>query len=183
MRGPGQKIYRLPRIYRHRLPCAGPNLQVQRVEIISQHISAPPAVYICFTIPLYYSLKNIAPGINKLYESFKEDLYMTHEQNQQLLKTLHECMEACNHCFDACLKEDDVKMMADCIRTDRECADMCAFLEQAVTRNSPFVKELAGVCATICEACGKECQKHDHDHCQECAKACFECAEACRAAA
>lgn len=108
---------------------------------------------------------------------------MTHEQNQQLLKTLHECMEACNHCFDACLKEDDVKMMTDCIRTDRECADMCAFLEQGVTRNSPFVKELAGVCATICEACGKECQKHDHDHCQECAKACFECAEACRAVA
>lgn len=108
---------------------------------------------------------------------------MTHEQNQQLLKTLHECMEACNHCFDACLKEDDVKMMADCIRTDRECADMCAYLEQAITRNSPFIKELAGVCATICEACGKECQKHDHDHCQECAKACFECAEACKAVA
>lgn len=81
---------------------------------------------------------------------------MAHEQHQQLLKTLHECMEACNHCFDACLKETDVKMMADCIRLDRECADMCAYLEQAITRNSAFVKELAGVCATICEACGTE---------------------------
>lgn len=40
---------------------------------------------------------------------------MAHEQHQQLLETLHECMEECNHCFDACLKEDDVKMMAECI--------------------------------------------------------------------
>lgn len=105
---------------------------------------------------------------------------MQEEKHQELLHVLHECMTKCNECFDACLKEDDVKMMAKCIRLDRECADMCAYLEQAITRNSPFVKELAGVCATICEACGEECAKHSHEHCQRCAKACFECAEACR---
>lgn len=52
---------------------------------------------------------------------------MAHEQHQQLIQTLHECMEACNHCYDACLKEEDVNMMAKCIRLDRECADICAF--------------------------------------------------------
>ncbi|EGQ2927387.1 four-helix bundle copper-binding protein [Staphylococcus pseudintermedius] len=105
---------------------------------------------------------------------------MVHEQHQQLIQTLHECMEACNHCYDACLREEDVKMMAECIRLDRECADICAFLEQALTRNSPFSSDLAAVCTKVCEACGNESQKHDHDHCQKCADACFKCAEACK---
>lgn len=110
---------------------------------------------------------------------------MAHEHPQQLLETLHECMAACNHCFDACLKEDEVKMMAECIRLDRECADMCAYLEQAITRNSPFVSQLAKVCAEICQTCGDECQKHAdmHDHCKHCAEACHRCAEACRSIA
>ncbi|SDP14094.1 four-helix bundle copper-binding protein [Halobacillus aidingensis] len=105
---------------------------------------------------------------------------MSHEKYQDLIQKLHVCMEACNHCYDACLKEEDVKMMAECIRTDRECADICGYLEQAISRNSPFVSEFAGVCAKICQACGDECKKHDHQHCQDCAKACYECAEACK---
>lgn len=108
---------------------------------------------------------------------------MAHENHTGLLHALHECMAECNHCFDACLQEEDVKMMAGCIRLDRECADICGYLEQAISRNSSFVKELAAVCATICEACGNECKKHDHDHCQRCADACFKCAEACKNAA
>lgn len=101
-------------------------------------------------------------------------------QHQETLQIIHECMTACNKCYDECLKEDNVKMMVKCIRLDRECADMCGYLEQAITRDSPFIAELAAVCATICEACGKECQKHDHDHCQQCAEACFKCAEMCK---
>lgn len=40
---------------------------------------------------------------------------MSHENYQSVIQTLHECMTACNHCYDACLKEEDVKMMVDCI--------------------------------------------------------------------
>lgn len=99
---------------------------------------------------------------------------------QQLLSTLHDCAAACNHCFDACLQEEDVKMMAACIRLDRECADFCSYLEQAIMRNSPFVKQLAAVCAEICDACAEECGKHDHEHCKQCATTCKACADACR---
>ncbi|MFP7484362.1 four-helix bundle copper-binding protein [Priestia filamentosa] len=105
---------------------------------------------------------------------------MSHENYQSIIETLHECMSTCNHCYDACLKEDDVKMMAQCIHLDRECADICAYLEQALGRGTPFVPELAQVCADICEACGTECKKHDHDHCQKCAEVCFKCAEECK---
>ncbi|MFJ7747849.1 four-helix bundle copper-binding protein [Peribacillus sp. NPDC097295] len=89
-------------------------------------------------------------------------------------------MTACNHCFDACLKEENVKMMAECIRLDLECAEMCSYLEQALSRNTPFVSELAAACVKICESCGNECKKHDHEHCQKCAGACLTCAVECR---
>lgn len=99
--------------------------------------------------------------------------------NEQLIKALHDCMAACNHCFDACLNEDDVNMMANCIRLDRECSEICGYLEGALSRNSPVVQELAEACAKICDACADECSQHDHDHCQKCADACAKCAEAC----
>lgn len=105
---------------------------------------------------------------------------MVDEEHQQLSQTLHECVEACNHCYYACLKEEDVKMMVECIRLDRECAEICAFLEHALTRSTSFASDLAKVCTRICEACGNECQKHDHNHCQKCAEACFKCAKACK---
>ncbi|MGM0827462.1 MAG: four-helix bundle copper-binding protein [Bacillota bacterium] len=105
---------------------------------------------------------------------------MSQENYVKAIQTLNECMEACNHCFDACLKEVNVGMMVDCIRMDRECADMCGFLELALLRGTPFVAELAPACATICEACGNECKKHDYVHCQKCADACFKCANECK---
>jgi hypothetical protein len=38
-----------------------------------------------------------------------------------------------------------------------------------------------GVCATACQRCGTECQKHahHHEHCRVCAEACRRCETAC----
>jgi len=47
------------------------------------------------------------------------------ETVEPLVRTVTACQAACNNCFDACLEEDDVKMLAECIRLDRECADAC----------------------------------------------------------
>ena len=105
---------------------------------------------------------------------------MEHQKHKELLGILHECMETCNYCYHACLQETDILMMSECIRLDRECADFCAYVEQAISRNTIFLVELIAVCAVICEACGKECKKHLHDHCQQCAEVCFTCADVCR---
>lgn len=92
-----------------------------------------------------------------------------------------ECQQVCNQCFDACLKDDNVKMMVECIQLDRECADICALVATFAHRDSAVKIDLISLCATICQACGKECEQHDSQHCQQCAKTCFECAELCRA--
>jgi hypothetical protein len=99
---------------------------------------------------------------------------------QLVIQTLNDCITAYNHCYDACLKEEHVNMMVGCIRLDRECADIFPFLAQAMGRGTPFISELAEVCAKICESCGNECKKYDHEHCQKCAEACLGYAEECR---
>ncbi|WP_091659819.1 four-helix bundle copper-binding protein [Alteribacillus iranensis] len=99
---------------------------------------------------------------------------------EECIKECLNCMEQCNLCFDECLKEEDVTMMATCIRLNRECADACAFAAKAMQSNSPFAKEICRLCADICQACGDECAKHNEKHCQDCAEACHRCAKVCR---
>ena len=106
-----------------------------------------------------------------------------HTQNQTLLDALNACVAACEHCATACLQEDDVKMMARCIANDRDCADICRLTATLLARGSQHGKHLLRECIEVCEICAAECEKHDDDHCKQCAEACRRCAEACRALA
>ena len=102
--------------------------------------------------------------------------------SHDLLRTLADCVSACEHCATACLHEDNVKMMAGCIALDRDCADVCALTARLLARGSEHGQHLLRECAEICTLCADECGQHQHDHCQACAAACRACAEACRAA-
>lgn len=90
------------------------------------------------------------------------------------------CADACNRCAAACLAEDQVQMMARCIALDMDCAEVCALAAALIARNSPHAGAACAFCATVCEACGKECGQHEADHCQACAEACRACAADCR---
>jgi hypothetical protein len=105
---------------------------------------------------------------------------MAHEKFASCIDACVKCGEACEHCANACLSEQDVKKMAECIRLDRDCAEMCWLAAALMSRNSRFAADLCHVCAEVCEACGRECEKHDVDHCQRCAEACIRCAKECR---
>ncbi|HLA54830.1 MAG TPA: four-helix bundle copper-binding protein [Flavobacterium sp.] len=93
------------------------------------------------------------------------------------------CAAICNHCASACTLEDDVKMMAACIRLDMECAETCYAAAKLMSFGSENSADICRICAKICELCREECAKHDNEHCQECAEACRECAEKCAAMA
>jgi len=103
---------------------------------------------------------------------------MAHDK--ELLKKLAECAAACEMCADACLDEDNVKMMVPCIKLDRDCAKICYTTASLIASHSQNAQSLVKICAEICKKCADECEKHKHDHCQQCAKACRECEEACR---
>jgi hypothetical protein len=105
---------------------------------------------------------------------------MAHEKNQELMNALNNCAAECNHCATACLDEQDVKMLARCIKLDIDCADICQLTASYVARGSEHSNHLLKECAEICEACAEECEKHAHmQHCRKCAEVCRHCAEAC----
>ncbi|MBA2563555.1 MAG: four-helix bundle copper-binding protein [Chitinophagaceae bacterium] len=107
---------------------------------------------------------------------------MSHEQNKGLLDALNNCAAECNHCATACLDEQDVKMLARCIKLDIDCADICMLTASYVARGSEHAEHLKKECAEICNACAEECEKHAKmgmEHCRKCAEACRKCAEAC----
>lgn len=101
-------------------------------------------------------------------------------RNEQIIHSLGNCINHCNYCADACLDEEDLDHMVSCIRLNRICAEACAAASQILAIHHADAKKLIEYCIKTCDECAEECNKHDHDHCQQCATACRECAEACR---
>jgi len=99
---------------------------------------------------------------------------------QKCIEACYLCAAACDHCAASCLEEENLDMMRNCIRMDMQCASICRAAAQFMALNSESAKTLCKLCADICQQCGDECGKHEHDHCQACAKACRHCAEQCR---
>lgn len=108
--------------------------------------------------------------------------YLRREQKKYFdcIQACVACWLACEMCSDACLDEKDVKMMVPCIRLDHDCAALCKLAAESMVRGGPGVKEICRSCAELCEACGRECGKHEAEHCQLCAEACQWCAVECR---
>lgn len=82
--------------------------------------------------------------------------------------TVH-CAYECEHCADQCYSEPQ---MAECGRLARDAAEICWSIAGFMSRGSRFIPSLAKSCIEICEACASECEKHESEHCQNCAKAC-----------
>jgi hypothetical protein len=103
------------------------------------------------------------------------------------IEACFDCEQTCTACADACLHEKKVADLAFCIRTDLDCADVCAALGRSLSRASrpdaDAMRTLLVACAAACRACGDECRKHAsmHDHCRICAEACQKCDKACQA--
>ena len=104
------------------------------------------------------------------------------EQLDRLVTVAENCAEECERCATLCLSEKDVAAMVDCVRFDRDCADLCRLVAAFAARDSPFTTLAASVLASVCKRCADECSRHDVAHCQVCAGACRSCASECAAA-
>lgn len=94
------------------------------------------------------------------------------------------CAAICNSCADACSAEE--MDMARCIRLCSDTSDICTATYRVASRrtdeNRPVIRAMLALCVKACETCAEECEKHDHAHCQRCARMCRECARDCKAA-
>jgi len=109
---------------------------------------------------------------------------MSHEKFQKCIDACYACANACEHCASEDLKENDIKMLVNCINLDRECAAFCRNAAHIMSMGGSFSKELCILCAKVCDACAEECEKHPHmEHCKKCAEECRKCASECRSMA
>lgn len=96
-----------------------------------------------------------------------------------------ECAQTCTACADACLAEDMVADLTKCIRTNLDCADICATTGNVLSRHTGYdanlTRTIVEACLAACKACGDECAQHAdmHEHCKICADACRRCEAAC----
>ncbi|MGN7797729.1 four-helix bundle copper-binding protein [Leifsonia sp. 22587] len=96
-----------------------------------------------------------------------------------------ECAQACTACADACLSDEMVAELIKCIRTDLDCADICASTGNVLSRHTEYDANVTRAalesCRAVCGACAHECEKHAdmHEHCRICAEVCRRCERAC----
>ena len=120
-----------------------------------------------------------------MLDTYPKSINLDRAKLAAAIDALMACSEACTSCADACLSEDMVAELTKCIRTDLDCADICATTARVLSRHTGYdaniSRTLLEACATACKACGDECEQHAgmHDHCRICAEACRRCEQAC----
>lgn len=106
---------------------------------------------------------------------------MSYQKFQNCIASCSECAVACTHCANEDLNEENIKMLAHCIRLDYDCASACILAMKAMAGNSEFVRQICKICAEVCDACATECEKYPRmEHCRLCAEACRRCAAQCK---
>jgi hypothetical protein len=99
---------------------------------------------------------------------------------QKCIGACTRCAQACYECLEACLNEQDVQARTKCIKMLVECARICEMSVAGMSSNARFAKQHCALCATVCEACARECRMFKDRHCQECAAECDTCVKECR---
>ena len=111
--------------------------------------------------------------------------------NKALLAAIDEayaCAQACTSCADACVAEQAVADLRQCIRLNLDCADVCAATGAIASRrtgsNEAVIRRILEACAIACGLCAAECERHaqHHEHCGICAESCRMCETACQQA-
>jgi Domain of Unknown Function (DUF326) len=123
---------------------------------------------------------------NSMLETYPKSINLDRGKLATTIDALIACAQACTACADACLSEDMVAELTKCIRTNLDCADICATTANVLSRHTGYdaniTRSQLEACATACKACGDECASHAkmHEHCRVCAEACRGCEQACR---
>ena len=111
--------------------------------------------------------------------------------NEAFIEAIDEayaCAQTCTSCADACLAEEKVTELRQCIRLNLDCADVCAGTATLATaelvRTKKSIRTMLEACITACRLCGEECQRHAsmHERCRICADSCRRCEAACQSA-
>ena len=99
----------------------------------------------------------------------------------EAIRQCHLCVQACESCTVACLREAGAARMVPCIRVSLDCASICGTLAGLLARDSRFAADATALCISVCQECADICSLYEHEHCQICANDCRQCVAACQA--
>ena len=89
----------------------------------------------------------------------------TNEALIRCIEACYECGQICTSCADACLGEEMVKDLIQCIRLNLDCADVCLATGSVSSRrtgtNELTIKRMIETCAEACRLC----VRHHRCHC------------------
>ncbi len=121
-----------------------------------------------------------------MLETYPKSINLDRELLARVVDAALGCSQTCTACADACLSEDMVAELTKCIRTNLDCADICATTARVLSRHTGYDANITRTqleaCIQACKSCGDECEEHAgmHEHCRVCAEACRSCEQACR---
>ena len=75
-------------------------------------------------------------SITKMLETYPGEITLDQAALAECIEACFACAQCCTACADACLAEDAVAEMRDCIRTDLDCADICATTVAVLSRRT-----------------------------------------------
>ena len=121
----------------------------------------------------------------EMLQTYPAEINFDREVLARAIDVVEECAQACTACADACLSEEMVAELRTCIRTNLDCADICATTARVLSRHTGYDANLTRAqlqaCAVACKSCGDQCAAHAemHEHCAVCAESCRRCQEVC----
>lgn len=102
-------------------------------------------------------------------------------KHKDLIFTIQNCESTCEEMSTYLKKKHLIDERTRQARLIRDCADICGLTAKYISRKSYFSKNIAGLCAYICEICAHECMKYPDPMSQSCAQICMHCAKECKA--
>jgi hypothetical protein len=120
-----------------------------------------------------------------MLDAYPRDFNVDADVLAAFIDATYQCSQACTACADDCLSEASVAELVKCIRLNQDCADVCVAAGRVASRQTEYdadvTRAIVEACATVCQACGDECERHasQHAHCRICAEACRNCERAC----
>lgn len=112
---------------------------------------------------------------------FYRNQYPVQPTSQMVLPVVQHCEVVCEYTHTVILGRQDVHMRTQQLQLLRDCADVCTLTAKLIARCSAFAREMAALCAQVCEVCGNHCLRHQDQDSQYCGRVCCHCAEVCRA--
>lgn len=106
-------------------------------------------------------------------------------QQRAAVDAIARAIQTCEWCADQCVQLADPNMI-ECIRLCRDVSDLGETALALLPRNSRYAQSVLSTLEQAVQACGQECGRHSHAHCQECSQVLGRAAEAiqqCRATA